>query len=38
MTAPDPFACACDPDAPMCACLPLWVEPDTDEVPDADQG
>jgi DNA-binding CsgD family transcriptional regulator len=22
MTNPDPFACACDPDSPMCACLP----------------
>lgn len=22
----DPFACGCDVDAPICACLPLWVE------------
>jgi hypothetical protein len=25
MTTPDPFACGCDRDAPICACLPLWV-------------
>ena len=35
MTTPDPFACACDVDSPVCACLPLWVETTNNE-PDDD--
>jgi hypothetical protein len=37
MSAPDPFACACDPDAPVCACLPLWIEPAADDEPEGDE-
>jgi hypothetical protein len=30
MTTPALFDCGCDPDAPICACLPLWAEQTTD--------